>query len=335
MLSSLTHAPIQTTMPSKGHEYGTKTRLMRVFRVIQEQPFRYTIKELADKYDVSKDAIKGDFEAIKNADFELKYDSAYRYGFAADQPFEDLKGLLQLEDRDQRRLLQALLQVDSPSENLTRLRQRLAAIFGSKVDFPGAADTPGAVSTPGPEHWRRPYLTKFQLLQQAGAEKLQVVLLDYRSSNSNVISDRRVEPFFARIEDDTVQAYDIDKQTLRHFRISRIRRIRMTETPWAYESRHQVLATDPFRIVEDQQVLVHLRLKVGAYNELVERYPLTKAFIQEDAEQENIYDFQCRVNHKFYGLTNFILGFHHQVIEVIAPEGLKRHLERERERMRF
>lgn len=308
---------------------------MRVFRALQEQPYRYTKTQLAELYGVSKDAIDGDFKAIRNADFELDYDNKYRYAFAADQPFENLKELLQLEDADQLRLLRALQQVDEPSNKLLSLKKRLSAIFGNRQDYPGAADAPAAVSTPGPEHWRRPYLTKFQLLEQARQQKVQVVLLDYRSSNSNAVKDRLVEPFHVMMEDDTVQAYDVDKQMLRHFRISRIRRIRMTEIPWAHESAHQVLATDPFRIVDDRQVLVHLRLKVGAYNELVERYPLTKAFIQEDAELEHVYDFHCRVNHKFYGLTNFILGFHHQVIEVIAPEELKRHLERERERMRF
>jgi predicted DNA-binding transcriptional regulator YafY len=225
--------------------------------------------------------------------------------------------------------------MDSPSEKITQLQKRLSSIFGNRQDYPGAADTPGAATTPGSEHWRRPYLTKFQLLEQAREQKVQVVLLSYRSSNSNAISDRRVEPFYARIEEDTVQAYDVDKSMLRHFRISRIRRIRMTDTPWSNEAEHKVLATDPFRIVDDHQKMVHLRLKVGAYNELVERYPLTKAFIQEDAEQDNRYDFQARVNHQFKGLTNFILGFHHQVIEVVAPVELKRHLEQERERMRF
>ncbi|NBC09613.1 MAG: WYL domain-containing protein [Bacteroidetes bacterium] len=322
-------------MASTEHEYGTKARLLRVLIAIQEQPYRYTKRELAELYGVDPDTIKHDIESMRNAGFQVKPDQKHRYGFAADKPFEDLKALLQLEEAEQLLLLRALGQVDAVPEKLLALQQRLAAIFGNRQDYPGAADTPGAVSTPGPEHWRRPYLTKFQLLQQAREQKCQVVLLDYRSSNSNQVGDRLVEPFHARIEDDTVQAFDVDKQALRHFRISRIRRIRMTDTSWAHESKHQVLATDPFRIVEDQQVLVHLRLQVGAYNELVERYPLTKAYIQEDAERDNVYDFQCRVNHNFYGLTNFILGFHHQVIEVIAPEELKRHLERERERMWF
>lgn len=317
-------------MSSKPHEYGTKTRLIRIFRAIQEQPYRYTKSELAEKYDVSKDTVKGDIEAIRNAGYELEYDEAFRYGFAADKPFENLKALLQLEDADQLRLLKALEELEGPSDKIMQLQQRLAAVFGNRTDFPGAGDPAGVATTPGSEHWRRPYLTKYQLLQQAIENKVQVKLLDYRSSNSNVVSDRLVEPFHARIEDDTVQAWDVDKKMLRHFRISRIRRIRITQQNWEYEPKHQKLATDPFRIVEDKQVMVHLRLKVGAYNELVERYPLTKAYIQEDAELDNVFDFQCQVNHRFYGLSNFILGFHHQVIEVIAPEALKQHLKEER-----
>lgn len=322
-------------MASKGHEYGTKTRLLKVLRAIQEQPYRYTKRELADRFGVDKDTIKNDFAAIRYAGFALDYDDSYRYAFTADKPFENLKALLQLDEQEQLLLLRVLNNLEAPSDKLKALQKRLSGIFGNRQDYPGAADPPGAVSTPGPEHWRRPYLTKFQLLQQAQERKVQVVLLGYRSSNSNAVKDRRVEPYYARIEEDTVQAYDVDKSMLRHFRISRIRRIRMTDTPWSHEAEHKVLATDPFRIVDDRQELVHLRLRVGAYNELVERYPLTRAYIQEDAQEEHVYDFQCRVNHKFYGLTNFILGFHHQVIEVVAPEGLKRHLEEERGGMQF
>ena len=300
-------------------EHGGKLRVLLVMKALQERPFHYTRQMLAENYDVHPDTIKQDFNAIKNAGFELTYDEDYRYGFSADKPYEQLKGLLQLSEADQLRLLQALNEVEPGNLQFEELKRRLASLYEYAQKEQG--------------YMRRPYLTKVNLLEQAKQEKHQVVLVDYRSSNSNVVADRLVEPFDAKAEDDILQAFDVDKKELRHFRISRIKRIRPTETPWAYESQHQVLATDPFRIVDDRQVMVHLRLKVGAYNELVERFPLSKAYIQEDAQEEGIYDFQARVNHQFFGLTNFILGFHHQIVEVLEPEGLKAHLRGEMDRM--
>lgn len=306
---------------AKEHEYGTKTRILRIMKALQDWPFHYTRQMLAKRYGVHADTIKEDLTAIRNAGFDLEYNKAYRYGFSADMPYEELKSMLQLSEADQLRLLKALGEVEPGNPQFEALSRRIASLLGNAKKEKSLL--------------RRPYLTKVDLLDTAKIEKCQVVLIDYRSSNSNVVADRLVEPFYAKAEDDILQAFDVDKKELRHFRISRIKRIQKTDSPWAFEDQHKILATDPFRIVDDEQVMVHLRLKVGAYNELVERFPLSKAYIQEDAFEKDIFDFQARVNHQFYGLTNFILGFHHQIVEVLEPDRLKEHLRREIRKMPF
>ncbi len=302
-------------------EYGTKLRLLRVLKAIQEWPFHYKKRQLAQLYDCDPDTIKSDFEAIRNAGFDLIFDSKYRYGFSADKPFEELKEMLELAPEDQLRLLKALENLAPKDQKFEALKRKLASLF----DF----------SSKEQLLMRRPYISKIKLLENAQEAKRQVILVDYHSSNSNRVSDRQVEAFYFKAEEDMIQAFDVDKQALKHFRISRIRRIRLTETAWAHETQHKVLATDPFRIVDDQQVRVHLRLKVGAYNELIERFPLSKAYIQEDALEEGVFDFQCWVNHRFFGITNFILGYYHQIVEIIEPESLKSHLREAVEGMKF
>lgn len=302
-------------------EYGTKMRLLRVMRALLERPYGYTKKQLANIYDVDPSTIKEDFTAFRNAGFDLDYNKKYRYAFKADKPYEELKSLLQLSEADQLRLLQAIKDVEPGNPQFEELKERLASL----IEYTQREH----------RYMRRPYLTKVKLLEKAREEKRQAILIDYRSSNSNVVADRLVEPFHAKAEDDILQAFDVNKQELRHFRFSRIKRIQLTDTSWAHEDRHQILATDPFRIVDDDQVIVHLRLRVGAYNELIERFPATKAHIQEDAVEKDIYDFQAPVNHRFYGLSNFILGFHHQIVEILKPESLKEHLRKEVQRMSF
>lgn len=103
---------------------------------------------------------------------------------------------------------------------------------------------------------------------------------------------------------------------------------------WEFEQRHIVMPTDPFRIVDAKQVMVHLRMKVGAYNELTERFPTTKAYVMESAVGD-VFDFQCMVNQRFLGLTNFILGNYHQLVEILEPEGLLDHLRKAVGRMEF
>lgn len=186
----------------------------------------------------------------------------------------------------------------------------------------------------GHSYLRKPYLKKVDSLLKAKEEKRLVLLQDYRSSNSNRVEDRKVEPFHISPPEDTLQAFDVAKKAIRHFRLSRIKRVKILDEPWQFEGHHAVMLTDPFRIVDNQQVMLHLRLKVGAFNELTERFPLTKAYIEE-TEEEDIYDLQCMVNHRFLGVSNFILGFYHQIVEVVAPEELRKQLNEIIQTIRF
>jgi hypothetical protein len=79
--------------------------------------------------------------------------------------------------------------------------------------------------------------------------------------------------------------------------------------------------------VNNNQINIHLRLSVGACNELTERYPITKTYIME-TEDPDYFDFQCSVNEKFLGVSNFILGYFQLGIEVISPDSLRDHLKR-------
>ncbi len=307
-------------MKKKEQEYGHKVRLLKLQRILLEQPFRYTKRQLAERFNVHPDTIKEDFNAFRNAEFEIECDDNYCYGFTADKPYEELKDLLHFSEKEQLFLLEVINRLGHHDPSAEKLRRKIVSIY----DF----------TRLGNAFLRKPYLSKIDLLEQAKREKRQVILLDYHSSNSNNISDRRVEPFDPNPADDILQAFDVDKGELRHFRISRITRIQLTGDAWAHETQHRVMATDPFYIVSNDQVSVHLRLRVGAYNELVSRFPLSQVYVQK-AQEEGIYDFQCKVNRNFYGLTNFILGFHHQIVEVLYPESLLEHLRAQVAQMKF
>ncbi len=309
-------------MKKTSKEDGHKVRILKLQRILLEQPFRYTKRQLAERFNVLPDAIKEYFENFETAGYEVKYDEKYRYGFAADKTYEELKDLLHFSEKEQNFLLEVINRLGHHDPSMEKLKRKIVSIY----DF----------TRLGNASLRKPYLSKIDLLEQAKREKRQIILLEYHSSNSNEIKDRRVEPFDPNPADDILQAYDVDKKALRHFRISRITRIQLTNDPWAYENHHYVMATDPFYIVsdKDKQVSVHLRLRVGAYNELISRFPLSQAHIQK-AQEEGIYDFQCKVNDRFYGLTNFILGFHHQIVEILHPESLLEHLQEQIQKIKF
>lgn len=304
----------------KDNEYGTKIRLLRVMRALIDRPNSYTKHQLADQYGVHVDTISGDIESLRNAGFGLEPDAKGRWAFVVDKPIKKVQDLLYFSEEERVMLHQAIDSLHASPEKQQRLKQKLHALY----DY----------SRLGHSFLRKPYLGKVDLLEQAKSDKKQVVLEGYRSSNSNTVADRTVEPYHISPAEDTLQSYDVDKQMPRHFRISRIQRVRLLDADWQFEGSHNILRTDPFRIVDNNQVNVHLRLSVGAYNELVERYPVTRSFILE-TEDPNYFDFQCMVNHRFFGLTNFILGFHHLEIQVLTPDSLRDHLLREISSIKF
>jgi Predicted transcriptional regulator len=304
----------------KDREYGTKVRFLRMFRAIIEQPKRFTRNQLAELFGVSLDTIGLDFKAFVSAGFEIDRDEKNRYFFVEDRPLKKVGSLLYFSEEERALLYQAIDGIQTTPEKQAALKRKLHSLYDySRLGF---------------AYLRKPYLSKVDLLEHAKAEKKQVVLEGYRSSNSNTVADRVVEPYHISPAEDTLQTFDVEKKLPRHFRISRISRVRLLDSGWQFEGHHNIQRTDPFRIVNNEQVNVHLRLSVGAYNELIERFPLTKAHIEETGDP-NFFDFQCMVNRDFFGLSNFILGYYHLDIEVLAPDSLREHLRATVEKMKF
>jgi len=304
----------------KDTEFGTRVRVLQLFRAILERPKRYTKKELAATHSVSTDTITDDLTAMVNAGFELERDQRSRYYLVMDKTVIKARDLLYFSEEERVLLYDAIDNLRTTPERQHALKRKLHSLY----DY----------SRLGLAELRRPHLTKIDLLEQAKNEKRAVILEEYHSSNSSQVSDRLVEPFHIAAEDDMLHAFELEKKVIRHFRITRFVRVKPTDIPWAFENHHSVMSTDPFRIVSNQQINVHLRLSVGARNELLERYPLTKKHIEQTSDA-NYFDFQANVNRDFFGLSNFILGFFHLEIEVLAPEELKTHLRAEISKMNF
>jgi len=292
---------------------GIKENLLRLLLLIVESPNRYTKKELALKLDCSEKTISNSFLELEKEGLTLGWDDRYRYHFEKSKVYDHLKELLLFTEDDRGLLSHTIDQIDKGKRG-EKLKRKLSGLYDYKKL--------------GHNFLRAPYLTKLDKLRKAEQGKKVVILHDYHSSNSNVLSNRKVEPFHTSAESDTLQAYDLDKGDLRHFRISRFSRISILDEQWKKQGKHNIRKTDPFRIVNNDQIQIHIKFDIAGKNELTERFPLTKNYIME-TDKEGIFDFQCKVNRDFYGLTNFILGFHHRVIEIISPDELLEHLNNE------
>ncbi|MDZ7877147.1 MAG: WYL domain-containing protein [Saprospiraceae bacterium] len=303
-------------------EYTGRQRALRILFSIVESPYFYTIKRLAEKYEVDESSIKRDFEAFKTAGFDIDYDERFRYALSAEKKYENLKSVLIFSKKEEDTLNEALRLLGADNRDVEKLRIKMGRIY----------DVSKMHST-----FDKNFLTKMDKLEKAKLEKKTVILKDYHSTSSSSVKNRHIEVFHISAEEDIVHAYDLDANDIRHFRISRIPKLEITPTPWTNIKRHNIVATDPFRIQDDKQLKVHLQLKVGAYNELLERFPLTRTFLKEvstDNDDDGVlYDLECRVNHRFYGLTNFILGYHHNIVAILEPDSLVDHIRNEAQKL--
>lgn len=284
-----------------------QTNVIRVLLRLLSAPYRYSRKDLIRDLELSESKIKTILKSLRSAglNIDINYENHYTIAVLPEANFQELKHLQPLSDGDKARIGRVLDFVSS--KEAFYIRKKLSSLY----DFQQL----------GLRALRRPHLERIDRLKEGKRRELQVILENYRSNNSNTIRNRLVEPFHIDPEKDTLQAYDLDQQDTRHFRLSRIERVTLTEQPWANRNEHRTKITDVFRIADNQQVLVHLLLDVYAYNELTDRFPLTRTYT-EPGSQPNTYDFQCQVNQEFKGIMDFIMG-NARHVRIIGPEALR------------
>ncbi len=290
---------------------NSRTRILRLLLLLLEQPNIYNKEQIVAKLGTSSSTIDTDFQILRSLGINLEFSPKpqYRYSIVLSKAYSNLNHLLHFSQDELEDLYQSVEAMAISDKRKNHLKGRLSTQYNFK--------------RLGYANLREPNLEKLDNLQKAINEQKRVWLMGYSSSSSNTVANRLVEPFKLDLELDTVHTFDVEKKKLSHFKITRAASVKVEEeSSWAFKTEHYVRQIDPFGIVNDNQINIHLRLKVGARNELLERFPVTRRYIL-DSSRPKQYDFQCMVNAEFLGLTNFILGFYHQGIEIIEGTGLR------------
>ncbi len=293
-----------------------RERIVCLLLMVLAQPYRYSRKDLAAHFQVHQDTIKSDLVALRGAGLEVNadYNNHYRLAILPDFEFKELKALQPLSEEDKATISRAL--DHKPSTQKVYLLRKIESLY----DFQQL----------GIRALRKPALERLDRLKQGQKEERQVILENYRSRSNN-IRDRLVEPFHIDPDKDTLQAYDVEAGDSRHFRLLRIERVRLTDRPWQFQNHHRSKITDVFRIVDNQQINVHLTIDVWAYNSLTEEFPLTRTYL-EPGSDPNTWDLQCPVNQDFKGLLNFILS-NAEHVDIHTPDVLRARVRSEGEKI--
>lgn len=292
------------------------TKTLRILLKLLAAPKRLTKKQLGAFVGLKdRSSVTDHLNHIKAAGINVKFDEHNRYYVLPSIGFKELNYLSPFSETDKTRIKGALSQL--PSAEALQLSNKLESL----LDFQAL----------GLEALRRPELEKVEAIKEAIREERRVMLINYRSRNSNDERDREVEVFGLEPEIGMIRAYDVEKLRTSHFLLNRMDRVKVLDVPWKYGGLHNHHPSDAFNIVDNNKVMVDLTLSVSAYNDLVERNPNARQYTRKGAE-ENTYQFQGRINEKFIGLRQFLLA-NWQHVTVHSPDGLREVIRGEAEAM--
>lgn len=271
----------------------------------------YSRDEIAERFDIAERSVYRYLRAIENAGFVLDRREA-RYRLILDNPNgRSLKSLLHFTEEEAYLLYKTLAEFKAGSP----LRERLVKKLNVLYDFKALA----RLEQQNELEW-------VHVLGEAMNRKRQVVLQQYRSSNSDSIADRKVEPFQFMEDYKAVWCYDTEDKSNKQFKIARMKGVALLSSSWFFEAEHYALFTDAFRMaaVAPLAPMVAL-LSLKAYNLIIEEYPLTEKYI---TKEKNHYRLEIPIA-DYQGIGRFVLGLPGE-IEVLEPEGFKDFLREKR-----
>ncbi len=118
-----------------------------------------------------------------------------------------------------------------------------------------------------------------------------------------------------------VWAYDVEKGDSRVFKVMRIHSVEATETPWAFEDKHEVKKPDVFRMTGSPVEKVVLQLNTSAKSLLLEEFPLA----EKDIKREDGKWILRTVIHSLEGAGRFVIGLAADV-KILEGEALRKYI---------
>jgi len=166
-------------------------------------------------------------------------------------------------------------------------------------------------------------------LKEAINKKITVKLINYRSSNSNEIKDRLVEPFRFVSDYEGIWCLDQKDQICKQFKLHRIDKVELLPNRFIYETLHELPFEDIFHMSGKETIdTINLEMSLTAANLLREDFPASKKALTEIRTKPNTFRLEVPIAN-YHGAGRFILGLPGE-IRVLGSPGFIRFLEDKR-----
>lgn len=292
-------------------------RLLRIMQLLTDKSKRYTINQLSDILEISARSIYRYIDTFESVGFIVQRHDGFIWLARESKHFRTIADIVYFTEEEAYVLKRAVEALDPLNPAVNGIKSKLYSLY----DYKKVANivVNETIST-----------NVNALLDSIAIEK-QVILKDYRSSNSSIVTDRLVEPiqFGANMVD--ILCYEISSDSCKSFKVARIEKVIATEIDWKHKDRHQKVITDAFRFSSTSIFEIELKLSMIAANLLVEEYPLTSDKIEKISDSEYIYkDKVC----SYEGVGQFVLGLCNE-IEIIESPRFVEFINKKREGSKF
>lgn len=270
---------------------------------------RFTINEISEKLETSVRTVYRYIETFRNAGLVIdKNIDGYWKLEKNNSQNNELHDLLQFSEEESYILQKAIHSIDDNNALKSNLVSKLYSLYDSDrvIDTIIKKENSETISK----------------LSKAIIEKKQVRITDYKSANSNTVSDRILEPIKFSTNFISVWCYEPKNCATKLFKTARINTVEILDKHWENENQHKPGFIDCFRISSENKITVKLELSLRAKNLLVEEYPLAEKDLKELENNQFILEtYVCN----FTGIGRFILGLMDE-ITIISPPELKEYL---------
>lgn len=282
-------------------------RMLRLLMMLSGTK-RFSMQELTRRLGRSARNIRRDLNLIEASGFLLERVNGYR--LLADRTTNrDLKNLLHFSQEEVAILYQTLLLIEGDTAIKERLLRKMHTFYDLKAL----------------EQLReKDDLTKVRIIRNSIEQRMQLIIREYRSSNSNSIEDRHVEAFDFLPDYHAVWGYEVSSQSCKQFKIARMQAVELSTTRWQNETKHQIPFTDVFRISAIKPVhTVSFRMTLKACNLLAEEFPAAREHITKEG---SVYRLKVPVA-GFEGVGRFVLGLMEEM-DSIEPASFRNYLKK-------
>ena len=285
------------------------TKLLRLMKLLTGNVSR-TIDSLAKEQGITSRTVYRYIETIREAGFVVNklYGNVYAMGKVV-RGLTDFNRLIYFTEEEAYLTAQLIEGIDNNNVLKRDLQRKLASVYDSTSIANYIDNTANAVNV--------------EALVSAIKHKRQAILRRYESAHGDDARDRLVEPieFTANMID--IWAYDIENAEPRMFKISRIRRVEETDSPWEFELRHDVPRPDVFRMAGCINEKIVLQLNTRAKSLLIEEYPLAEKDLRRQGDKWLL----CTNIHGYEGAGRFVIGLAADV-KVIEGENLLNYIRK-------